>query len=141
MASWILCCLVNSFDDTIRGLGIKCLAAYLRTNSTTCNLDAPSRAGSSKKLHTALNSILSSILTGRVNTKIMYKLLWHLLKCHRGRLGSSSNAALMYLILDDEPEVSSSILLSDIIHNGGELGGFCLSLDCFDKQSLKVLRS
>lgn len=138
VASWILCCLVNSFDDTIRGLGIKCLAAYLRTNSTTRALDAPA-GHSSKKLHTALNSMLSSVLSGRVNTKIVYKLLWHLLKCHRGRLGSSSNTALMYLILDDEPEVSSSIILSDIIHhNGGEVGGFRLSLDCFDKQLLKL---
>jgi hypothetical protein len=138
VASWILCCMVNSFDDVIRGLGIKCLAAYLRTTSSTGVLDASTRAGhSSKKLHNTLNNMISSVLTGRVNTKIMYKLLWHLLKCHRERLGSTSNAALMYLILDDEHEVSSSILLSDIIHHD-KAGGFRLSLDGFDKISSKI---
>jgi hypothetical protein len=140
VASWMLCCLVNSFDDELRGLGIKCLAAYLRTTSPTGVLDASTRAGhSSKKLHNTLNNMISSVLTGRVNTKVMYKLLWHLLKCHRERLGSSSNAALMYLILDDELEVSSSILLSDIVHQDcGKAGGFRLSLDGFDKISSKI---
>ena len=140
VASWMLCCLVNSFDDKIRGLGIKCLAAYLRTTSSAGAFDASNRSGhSTKKLHDTLNTMLSSVLSGRVNTKITYKLLWHLLKCHRERLGSTSNAALLYLILDDESEVSSSFLLSDIIHhNNGKVGGFQLRVDCFDNQASKV---
>lgn len=137
VASWMLCCLVNSFDDTIRGLGIKCLAAYLRTTTVPGTLDAPNSARHpSKRLTNTINSMLASVLTGRVNTKIMYKLLWHLLKCHRETLGSSSNAALMYLILDEGPSISS---LSDLIHlDHGKIGGFRLNLDCLDKPSSKV---
>lgn len=140
VASWMLCCLVNSFDDRIRGLGIKCLAAYLRFTSLTGAVDASNASGySSKNIHNTLNSMLSSVLNGRVNTKIIYKLLWHLLKCHRERLGSASNAALMYLILDDEPKGSSSILLSDIVYqNSGKVGGFRLRLGCFDVQASNV---
>ena len=53
VASWILCCLINSFDDHIRGLGIKCFAAYLRACSTSAvNIDVSSNG--------ALRSVPSS---------------------------------------------------------------------------------
>jgi len=119
VASWILCCLVNSFDDTIRGLGIKCLAAYLRITTASVNLDvtngalalpssqhdgtATAKISKTMKLglevisHSA-NNMLSNF-TGRINIKVVYKLLWHLLKCHRERLGEASITALTYLIV------------------------------------------
>lgn len=153
-SSWILCCLVNSFDDTVRGLGIKCLSAYLRSNlPTTDNVDVSNGAmtvPSGKKIHKTMklglevishsaNNMLSSVLSGRVNTKVTYKLLWHLLKCHRERLGSSSNAALMYLIVEDGSTAFSSIALSDIIvPNGTNLGGFCFSMDELVNQPSRV---
>lgn len=155
VAAWMLCCLVNSFDDTIRGLGIKCLAAYLRTTSSTVAANADLSSGSlsvppSQKLHKTMklglevishsaNNMLSSVLSGRVNIKIIYKLLWHLLKCHRERLGAQSYAALMYLIIDDASAISSSVPLSDIIVPNNEvLGGFRLCLDELNIQSSKV---
>ena len=156
VASWILCCLINSFDDHIRGLGIKCFAAYLRACSTSAvNIDVSSNGAlrsvpSSQKLQKTMklgleaishqaNNMLSSVLSGRVNTKILYKLLWHLLKCHRERLGRDSYAPLMYLIIDDGSTASSSVPLSDIIVPNSEfLGGFRLCLDELDTQSSKV---
>lgn len=146
VASWMLCCLVNSFDDTIRGLGIKCLAAYLRTATptATANGDVSSQK-LSKTVKRGLevisqnaNNMLSSVLSGRVNIKIIYKLLWHLLKCHHESLGSASYAALMMLIIDDR-SVSSSVPLSDIIVPNSEiLGGFRLSLEELNSKSSKV---
>jgi hypothetical protein len=153
-SSWILCCLVNSFDDKVRGLGIKCLAAFLHSNLPTAgNIDVSNGAmtvPSGKKIHKTMklglevishsaNNMLSSMLSGQVNIKVTYKLLWHLLKCHRERLGSSSNAALMYLIVDDGSASFSSITLSDIITpNTPILGGFCLSMDELVNQPTRV---
>ena len=174
VACWMLCCLVNSFDDTIRGLGIKCLAAYLRTTTasstaaTAVNLDVsnvlPSShhadgttggittAKISKTMKLGLevishsaNSMLSNLM-GRFNIKVIYKLLWHLLKCHRERLGDASTAALMYLIVgcgDGGPAVAgntpSSVPLTDIIVPNDEmLGGFRLCLEELAERSSKI---
>lgn len=138
-SSWLLCSLVNSFDDTIRGLGIKCLSAYLNSLQTADKIDSamtPPLPTNRKIQRTvklgleAANNMLSSVLSGRVNTKVTYKLLWHLLKCHRERLGITSNAALMYLIMNDGSAVFSTVLLSDIIVSRDDsLGGVFLSVD------------
>lgn len=162
VASWILCCLVNSFDDTIRGLGIKCLAAYLRIATITSAIKDTTSSGtdsgiplrsvpSTQKLQKTMklgfeaishqaNNMLSSVRNGKINIKIIYKLLWHLLKCHRERLGRNSYAALMYLIIiEDGSTISSSVPLSDIIIPNHEmLGGFRLCSDELDTQSSKV---
>ena len=127
VASWMLCCLVNSFDDKIRGLGIKCLAAYLQSvssvsqNSVVRNLPlAKNSSTPSGKISNTMrygmgiaNNVLMSVLPGRENNKVTYKLLWHLLKCHRERLGVASNAALLYLIVENGH--SSSLSIEDII--------------------------
>ena len=126
VASWMLCCLVNSFDDRIRGLGIKCLTAYLQSaSSVTYNAvrNLPSTNNSitpSKKITNTMrygmgiaNNVLMNVLSGRDNTNITYKLLWHLLKCHRERLDVATNAALLYLIVENRG--SSSYGIEDII--------------------------
>lgn len=158
VASWMLCCLVNSFDDTIRGLGIKCLAAFLRiatkstanSNVDVSNSDKLRSVPSSQKIQKTMklgleaishqaNNMLSNVRSGKVNIKIIYKLLWHLLKCHRERLGRNSYAALIYLIINDGSLPSSTIPISDIIvPNSETLGGFRLILDELDIQSSKV---
>ncbi|KAL7452019.1 hypothetical protein ACHAWC_003770, partial [Mediolabrus comicus] len=134
VASWMLCCLVNSFDDRIRGLGIKCLAVYLQNvssgpqNNVVRGLQSTPKNSVSKSTNNTpsgkisntmrygmgiANNVLMSVLSGRDNTKVTYKLLWHLLKCHRERLGMVSNAALLYLIVEDR--LSSSLQIEDII--------------------------
>ena len=85
------------------------------------------------------NNMLSNVRSGKLNIKIIYKLLWHLLKCHRERLGRNSYAALIYLIINDGSLPSSTIPISDIIvPNSERLGGFRLILDELDIQSSKV---
>eukprot|EP00986_Skeletonema_menzelii_P005916 scaffold2232_cov136-Skeletonema_menzelii.AAC.7 len=127
VASWMLCCLVNSFDDKIRGLGIKCLAAYLHSvssvsqNSVVRNLPSTKNSSTpSDKISNTMrygmgiaNNVLKSVLSGRENNKVTYKLLWHLLKCHRERLGAASNAALLYLVVENGR--SSSLDIEDIV--------------------------
>ncbi len=151
-SSWIMCCLVNSFDDTVRGLGIKCLAAYLHQSHPIDNLVTTNGAMTvhpGEKIHKTMklgmevihsaNTMLSSVFSGRANVKVIYKLLWHLLKCHRERLGSASNSALMYLIMHDGSTVFTLITLSDIIvPNSPNLGGFYLNMDQFVNQSSMV---
>ena len=137
VASWMLCCLVNSFDDKIRGLGIKCLSAYLQSVSSVSQNNVvrsltPTKNSSSTpsgKISNTMrygmgiaNNVLMSVLSGRDNTKVTYKLLWHLLKCHRERLGAASNAALLYLIVENGR--SSSFRIEDIVvENVEAIGG------------------
>lgn len=153
-ASWMLCCIVNSYDDAMRALGIKCLAAYLHAtlSSSASTVDAPvdspdaatsQKEGAtsriSKYVGTGFGVItqsareLSNLISGRFNVKVIYKLLWHLLKCHRGGLGDASNAALMYLLVDDGSAASSSYKLTDILVSSSELlGGFLLYAEGLD---------
>jgi hypothetical protein len=152
-SSWILCCLVNSYDDSVRGLGIKCLAAYLQSDQPIIDniviTNGAMTVHPRKKIHKTMklglevihsaNTMLSSVFSGRTNIKVIYKLLWHLLKCHRERLGSASNAALMYLIMHDGSTAFTLITLSDIIvPNSSNLGGFCLNMDKLVNQSSMV---
>lgn len=152
VASWMLCCLVNSYDDTIRGLGIKCLAAYLRSTApidgskVSIKLPSSSQLGANNKISKTMklgfdyaNNMLSSALSGRGNPKVTYKLLWHLLKCHRERLGDASFAALNYLIVDDISAFSNAVPLTDIIvPNSDMLGGFRLNLEELNDQSSNI---
>lgn len=132
-ASWILCAIVNSFSDDIRGLGIRCLGAYL--DMTAANGDAilclPGKVTESAVAltkdeapkNTLLPRRLSAIALGlssaaqpgkitaptKLTARVVFKLLWHLLKCHRSRIGKRTHAALLYLVLDDGGILSSSL--------------------------------
>jgi hypothetical protein len=80
------------------------------------------------------SNVLASFLSGRDNVKVIYKLLWHLLKCHRERLGEKSNAGLMYLLVDDSTSsVKSSLSLADIVVASKTLpGGFAFDIQSLD---------
>lgn len=161
IVSWILCTLVNSFDDEMRSIGIRCLADYL--DSIECKIDlssysdkvdaasepkelyAPSNA---RKLPLSLGSVgksLTNVMGGgqvlsnalptskKFGTDIVYKLLWHLLKCHRARMGGKTHAALLYLVLEDrgltynvESLVKGIVVPDTIFHAGYKL---CLKHD------------
>jgi hypothetical protein len=149
VASWMLCCMVNSFDDSIRGLGIMCLVAYMHaavafSAGGARDTSLTQQDGSTAKLSTTVkyglgvishsSNVLASFLSGRDNVKVIYKLLWHLLKCHRERLGEKSNAGLMYLLVDDSTSsVKSSLSLADIVVASKTLpGGFAFDIQSLD---------
>ena len=126
VSSWILCCMVNSFDDTVRALGIRLLTAYMGgltsasskasiTDTFPINLpDATSVPAKNSKMSTLAKSVTklgtgfgvlgnASETSTKMNVKVVHKLLWHLLKCHRERLGDTSHSALVHLLVDDGP--------------------------------------
>jgi hypothetical protein len=144
VASWLLCSLVNQFDDTLRGIGIKCLTAYLHTtlDFTTVgprDLSLNHQNGSTVKLSNAVkyglgvishsSNVLASLLSGRGNVKVIYKLLWHLSKCHRERLGVDTDSGLMYLLVEDCDSKSSLSLEDLVVTNKYFPGGFILDID------------
>uniref|UniRef100_A0A7S4NG05 BEACH domain-containing protein n=1 Tax=Odontella aurita TaxID=265563 RepID=A0A7S4NG05_9STRA len=166
-ASWILCCMVNSFDDFVRSLGVRCLTSFLEAVSPstpvpTMPLVEEASAGASgaggdndsvsisqSQMNVAkrftktvqnvgsglgvigsTSTVLSNILIPKkINKSIIYKLLWHLLKCHRERLGDLSHASLTSLLVDDAPpspyssQKSSSAMLAGIVVPDNALPG------------------
>lgn len=160
VAAWMLCCIVNSNDDSIRALGIKSLTAYLHavmsSNQTSppdasihsSSVQGTQKEGATAKLTMTMKYVgtglgvisqsanaLSNLITGRFNIKVIYKLLWHLLKCHREELGDASTAALMYLLVDDGSSASGSLKLSDVlVQKNNFLGGISLKTECLTSQ-------
>jgi hypothetical protein len=87
------------------------------------------------------SNVLASLLSVRGNAKVIYKLLWHLLKCHRDRLGENSMQGLMYLLVDDSSSdsVKSTLSLADIIAGSkSPLGGFYLDIERLDACQSKL---
>lgn len=126
--SWILATLVNTFDDEVRSIGIRCLADYMDILASKADTllhhvpevisdegGLPSRrvGKTARKLSVTFTSVgktLSEAIGGGqalatstkpVSIDIVYKLLWHLLKCHRTRLAKKTHAALIYLLVED----------------------------------------
>lgn len=143
-AGWLLCCLVNTFDDDLRAIGLRCVAAYLdrvapgedamltMMSSDHSTLFAASDHSvdmsnqllqfTPSRLSTTISNVgkglaaignstaLSQIMPpSRVSVKVVYKLLWHLLKCHRERCGKSTHAALLQILLEDNELMHTSI--------------------------------
>ena len=146
VASWMLCCMVNQFDDALRGLGVRCLVAYLHATLdflTGGPRDMPfnNQNGSTVKLSNAVkyglgvisqsSNVLASILAGRGNVQVIYKLLFHLLKCHRDQLGEHSHSGMMYLLVDDSSiSPQSTLSLTDIVvPSKHSHGGVLLDMD------------
>jgi hypothetical protein len=140
-AGWILCSMVNSFDDTIRSLGVRCIAAYMAITAktpdsplsvgtspetegsgTNASTDGPSshrRMQSSRLTLLAVGKGLAAmgpagvrsivLPPSKLTARVAFKLLWHLLKGHRSRIGMKTYAALLYLVVDDVGISSSSL--------------------------------
>ena len=160
--SWILSTLVNTFDDEMRSVGIRCLVDYM--DSIVSKADAlqytvqddakdEGRASgheigkTSRRMAEALTGVGKSLSTARgghgdglrkgsglaienatrrvsvtltnvgktlstaiggqmmlpakaVSLEIVYKLLWHLLKSHRARMGRKTHMALNYMLVE-----------------------------------------
>jgi hypothetical protein len=157
--SWILSTLVNTFDDEIRAIGIRCLADYMDTHVPKGdtlhslqddNKDESTRMGgrpvgnSTRKMSVTFTSVgksLSTAIGGQVLSTVMhtakpvsidivYKLLWHLLKCHRARMGRHTHTALIYLLVEvgGHREASESLMQDFVVPDNVLQIGYRLSL-------------
>jgi hypothetical protein len=139
-ASWMLCCMVNSFDDSIRATGIRSLTAYidglLLASSRTCIIEGfqvhhHADASSAPVKASLLKSVAKIRTLGsapeygtRMNVPIVHKLLWHLLKCHRESLGGKTHAALINLLVVHGPtknvecKRNTPVIKDDVLQDG-----------------------
>ena len=128
VGSWILCCLVNSHDEFVRSIGMRCLTSFLEVNSisptdsiaigapdlnSSINSESKSSAAAKDAAKTISRTMKyvgsglgvvsepDSLVHSKANVSVIYKLLWHLLKCHRERLGDLSHAAMVNLLVKD----------------------------------------
>ena len=149
IASFILCGMVNSFDDFIRSLGIRCLTKFLDgvngynkihqgyvnskydkysidinkqenefNSSVGSKQESMSAAstlsktmkyvGSGLRNMRAVTMYPNNLTLSKPAEKIIHKLLWHLLKCHRDVLDDLSHAALADLLLDSGQDYLTS---------------------------------
>lgn len=158
-AGWILCSLVNSFDDTLRALGVRCIVAYI--DKTSKSPDSPLSVGSVPEVETTAattpegsntNRRIQSIFAvgkglagmgpgarsivlppSKLTARVTYKLLWHLLKGHRSRIGKMTYSALIHLVVDNVgasfSSLTSKAFLLDkfVVTDTTLVGGYVLS--------------
>lgn len=179
-AGWLLCCLVNTYDDDLRSIGIRCVSAYLdrvapeedamltmvSSDHSALQSEHSVEAASNQLLHFASNRVLSSaVLTNtlsnvgkglaaignsgalsqilpssKVSVKVVYKLLWHLLKCHRERSDKSTHAALLQILLENGELMHSSISSMNefVVKNDLLRCGYTINTDVADISSLSL---
>ncbi|CAB9514210.1 Lipopolysaccharide-responsive and beige-like anchor protein [Seminavis robusta] len=133
-AGWILCAVVNSFDDTLRALGVRCIVAFLEQTAKTP--DAPLTVGlvpepengpasevakiSNRRIQTIISvgkglagmgpGVRSIVVPpSRLTARVTYKLLWHLHRGHRSRIGEKTYSALIHLIAESGGSSMSSL--------------------------------
>jgi hypothetical protein len=120
--AWIIGVLVNSQDDTRRAIGIRCVWSYVNATSRGDDLPlatkgatlsqeaeiatsmesstvarASSRVASLAKGLASMNtgSRIVSVSPSKLSPKVVYKLLWHLLRSRRSSLGPQTRFALL----------------------------------------------
>jgi hypothetical protein len=121
---WIMCAMVNSFDDNVRSYGIRAAAAYLEITSRGPDspLELASAAQASEtdslKITDVPSQVRATIAKGiaamgpgvrsivvppskRLTPRVVFKLMWNILRSHRSCLGSMTRAALVAWISDD----------------------------------------
>ena len=143
--AWLLSAFVNSYCDLIRSIGIKCVGAYVRASAhgpdlplsfSLENLPPLDRRkkmiGGSGNIQENTISLISNVSqgflkandkSGETNTSskltpsVIYKLLWHLIKSHRYRMGAYTQAALVSLVFERKDAVppSQDLLISHLI--------------------------
>lgn len=132
-AAWILSSMVNSYCDYIRGIGVRCIVAYVHATSRSPDqalslgkssaTSSDLRSGDARKLQENTLSLISNVgqglfnsnvgkglgsigPTGRSKTsslskltpRVVFKLLWHLLKLHRFRLAVYTQGSLVSMV-------------------------------------------
>ena len=137
-AAWILSSMVNSYNDKIRSLGVRCIVSYVERTSSSPD-QALSLGNSeiekvrpmeSRTIQENTLSLISNVGQGFLNSnvgkglaaigqdvrsklqspskltaRVVYKLMWHLLKFHRYRMSQWTQASLLDLAFDpcDDP--------------------------------------
>jgi len=162
-SSWIVCAIINSCDDELRSLGIRCLAEYMDAEHA-CNqgIDQKSKdfIGSQgqttietgarpvgKRLTITITNmgkglasiggapLLSSIIQpGTDDKSVCFKLLWHLLKSHKIRIGPKTHSSLVNLLLQDRGVIySPSFLVQECVISDEVLrAGYALSINAVE---------
>lgn len=158
-AGWILCAMVNSFDDTIRSLGVRCMVAYIEKTATSPDAplatgttlepentsSAPPEGAGARRIQSILAvgkglagmgpGVRSVVVTpSGLTARVAYKLLWHLLRGHRARIGKHTYAALVHLVVDNTNKTSSlsskGFIRENLISsNDRVIGGFRINMD------------
>jgi hypothetical protein len=135
--AWLLSCMINTPDDEIRSLGLRCVASYL--DATSKGPDSPlalttashlsdteavksgeasssvSRARSrvaliAKGIASIGPSARSIILApSKITARVALKYIWNLLRSTRLQLGDNTRSALLFWIMDDNGILSSSL--------------------------------
>jgi len=134
-AAWILSSMVNSHSDKVRSLGVRCVAAFLDVvsksadsplsvgvtlqNSDSAEIPTPDISSHSSVLRLGIIAkglvamgpgVRSMVIPpSKLTARIVMKLVWHLLKSHRTRLGPHTYAALLCWISDDGGILSSPL--------------------------------
>ena len=180
-AGWLLCCLVNTYDDEMRSIGLRCFSAYLdrvapgddamltmvspdqsalaseHSTESSSNHMLPftsPRVLSSTRLSNTISNVgkgltaaignsaaFSQMLpASKVSVKVVYKLLWHLLKCHRERSGKSTHSALLQILLENGELMHSSISSVDefVVHDDTLHFGYKINMELADTSSLSL---
>mmetsp|Transcript_11727 Transcript_11727/g.21928 ORF Transcript_11727/g.21928 Transcript_11727/m.21928 type:complete len:2939 (+) Transcript_11727:68-8884(+) len=118
--SWILCCMVNSYDDKIRSIGVRCFTAFYdvalsgrsdHDESSSVPMMGAKRAVSKvsqtiKSVGEGLGVISKGFEVSTRSVNVGHKLLWHILKCHRFDLSSYSHDSLLELLFVDASDAS-----------------------------------
>jgi len=166
-AAWILCTMVNSYCDRIRGIGVRCIAAYLeftgRHPDTPLALaDAPAaddeitKPPDSRSIQENTMTLISNVGQGFMNTnvakglaaigptmrskiqtsakltsRVSYKLLWHLLKSHKYRIDTWTQAALVAMVFERKSYSSlfSTSFLKENFVAGDKLFNECSTIN------------
>ena len=137
--AWILSAMVNSHDDHVRSLGVRCVHCYLDVTSRgpdsplsimstlpaaerdiSTQSDAPSsmkRLGLLAKGLAAMGPGVRSLVIppSKLTPRVVVKLLWHLLRTHRKSLGAMTRSSILCWISDDDGILFSSISSSDFL--------------------------
>jgi hypothetical protein len=124
-ASWILCCMVNSYDDKLRSDGIQCFVAFydalLQEESTENDSSFAKQifgvktkaVQTFKNVGTGLGVIPRDFDTSPKSVGVAYKLLWYILKSHRHHLGHLSYNALLHVLIKKDTTVDSVVAFDD----------------------------
>ena len=130
-AAWILSAMVNSYSDEIRSIGVRCLVAYLQRTAKSpdsplsldgrvvTGMDKTDSGSTTSNTLALISNVGQGLLMSNVTQKlaamgpivktpskltaaVVYKLLWHLLKSHRYRLGSKTQSSLIRMVFEDK---------------------------------------
>lgn len=168
-AAWILSSLVNSTDDNILSLGVRSICSYLELASkgpdsglafgpilpsepeaaSGTDVSSSVRRGANRMAQIA-KGIAAMGPTGskgtslypKLTARVIFKLLWHLLRSHRSHLGPKTRVALLFWIMNGNNLTVSAIgsigILRRYFVTEDAISGYQISFIWAEKKLLEV---